>query len=294
MFEKFINDVKKQAEVEETTVSINISNNPALNKDYLRNRIDYIDSIEDDELYKIVKETHRSILEEIMTRNDSQYIDAFTNPKFLLALIRVLSNVTLDHSERVCCNKLAYDYFTLKNNDSYIKQLFYTLSKNVNRDKIPLLIAIGIPENLAIQLALARYSSNKENINVKRVNFIITSSPISIMNEQTIVYIYEKLFDNFTPIFSATMTDVYDDEEEWVTDEIMEIYSTISLAVLTILNNMPSDKIRKVLISYTGDYNSLYSGQTNASRFSLNALSSDYSRITAVVEALKEENVFVP
>ena len=293
MFDKIMSDLINQEE-EPKDISINLSKSPAINRDFFKEQANSLDTISDRELYDIVKATHNSILEEIMSRNDAQYIDIFTNPRFLTTLIQVLGNVALDYEERVCCNKLAYDYFTLKNNDAYIKQLFYTLSKIVNRDKIPALLSIGLPENLAIQLALARYSSTREIINAKRVNFIITTSPKELMTEQNIVYIYEKLFDNFTPIFTATMTDVYDDEEEWVTEEIMEIYSTISLAVLLILNNMTSDKIRKVLISYTGDYNALYSGNSNSYRFSMKAISTDYSRIIDVVEALKEEGIYVP
>lgn len=293
MFEKLVDDINNQTE-EAKDISIDLAKSPAINRNFFKDQMEYIDTIRDRDLYNLVKEAHRSILEGIMTKNDTSYIDAFTNPRFLSALIQVLGNVTLDHEERICCNKLAYDYFTLKNNDSYIKQLFYNLSKIVNRDKIPSLLSIGVPENLAIHLALARYSSNKESINVKRVNFIITTSPKEVMTEQNIVYIYERLFDNFTPIFTATMTDVYNDEEEWVTDDIMEVYSTVSLAVLLILNNMTSDKIRKVLISYTGDYNALYSNRPNSKRFSLRSLSADYSRITSVVEALQEEGVYVP
>ena len=292
MFEKFISDVNNRPEEEK--VSIDISKNPAINKEFLRYQLNSLDTIPDNELFGIIKETYPHILEEIMSRNDAQYIDAFMKPKFLSAFIQVLSGVQLDLIQRTCCNKLAYDYFTIKNNDPYIKQMFYSLSKMVNRDIIPNLLSLGIPENLAVQIALARYSSTKENINVKRVNFIITTSPKEIMTLQTIIWIYEKLFDSFTPIFEGTMFDVYDDEEEWVTDDIMEIYSTISLAVLEILNNMPSINIRKVLISYTGDFETLYSKKPDSYRFSMSALSADYERITNVVDALRSEKIFVP
>lgn len=292
MFEKLVQDINNRKEEEKFT--LDISKNATINTGYFREQISSLDKIPDNELYLLVRETYKVILKDIMNRNDVQYIDTFTNAKFLTALIQVLSGVELEYEEKICCNKLAYDYLTLKNNDTSIKQLLYTVSKMVNRDKIPALLSFGIPENLAVQMALARYSSIKESINVKRLNFIITTSSKAIMTEQNIVWIYEKLFDNFTPIFEGTMFDVYDEEEEWVNDDIMEIYSTISLAVLTILNNMPSVNIRKVLISYSGDYQSLYSDNSNSYRFSLNALSADYNRIIAIVEALKAESIYVP
>ena len=293
MFEKFISDINNKPEEEKFV--LDLTKNPTINKEFLRYQLNNsLDNIPDAELFNLVKETYPHILETIMDNNDAQYIDAFMNPKFLSVFIQVLSGVQLDLLQRTCCNKLAYDYFTLKNNDRYIKQLFYSLSKMVNRDIIPSLLSLGIPENLAIQIALARYSSTKETVNVKRVNFIITTSPKEIMTLQTIIWIYEKLFDSFTPIFEGTMFDVYDDEEEWVTDDIMEIYSTISLAVLEILNNMPSVNIRKVLISYTGDFETLHSKKLSSYRFSMSALSGDYERINNVVEALKAERIYVP
>lgn len=296
MFEKLINDIESNQK-ESPMVKIDLSKNPLVNKDFFRDRIQEIDIIQDKDLYDLVKESHKSILEDIMNRNDAQYIDAFTNPRFLSALIQVLRDTTLEYDERVCCNKLAYDYITLKNNDDYIKQLFYSLSKIVNRDKIPSLVAIGLPENLATYIALARYSSTKEIINMKRMNFILTTSPIELMTEQVIVHIYEVLVDRFTPLFVGTMFDVYDEDgpdEDWITDDIMEIYSTVSNAVLFILNNMTSDKIRQVLISYAGDYQALYSDKPNSYRFSMKCISGDFERIRNVLEALKLEGVIIP
>lgn len=292
MFEKLIKDINSQPKQE--MIKIDMTKNPLVNRTFFKDYINDIDNIQPVDLYNLIKETHKSILSDIMTHNDTQYIDVFTNSRFLSTLIQVLGSVTLDYEERICCNKLAYDYFTVRNNDPYIKELFYTLSKIVNRDLIPTLVAIGIPENTASQLVMARYSSNREITNVKRVNFIISMGSKEIMTEQNIVYIYETLFDRFSPLFIGTMIDVYNDEEEWVTEDIMEIYSTISLVVLLILNNMPSDKIRKVLIAYAGDFYALYNTKPNAYRFSMNSLSADYSRITYVVEALKLEGTYVP
>lgn len=293
MFEKFISDISNAPE--EKKVKIDISKNPAINKEFFTQQLDSLDTIPENQLCDLVKETYPYILEEIMARNDIGYINAFTNARFLSVLIQTLSSAEqLTLEQRICCNKLAYDYFTLKDKDQYIKQLLYTLSKMVNRDIIPGLLSLGIPENLAAHLALARYSSTDEVVNVKRVNFIITTSPKELMTLQNIIWIYEKLFDNFTRIFEGTMFDVYDEDEEWVTDDIMEVYSTISLAILEILNNMPSINIRKVLISYAGDFATLHSGKSNSYRFSLSSISQDYNRITDIVEMLKAEKIYVP
>jgi len=292
MFESFIKDIKNTPN-ESKEMTIDIGNNPFINKDYFRYHLDNIDSISDSELFNTIRTGYTNILEETMN-NDTTHLKALTNPRFLSVFIQVVGSTQLDLLHRICCNKLAYDYFTTSDTDQYIKQLFYSLSKMVNRDIIPGLLSLGIPEDLAVQLALARYSSTKEIVNVKRVNFIITTSPKEIMTLQTIVWIYEKLFDSFTPLFEGTMFDVYNDEEEWVTEDIMEIYSTVSLAVLEIMNNMPSINIRKVLISYTGDFETLYSKTPGAYRFSMKALSADYERITNVVDSLRLENIYVP
>ncbi len=271
--------------------SLNILDNPILNSSLLREKLHHIEKLSDRELFLLVRDSFDSVLKQIFSNKDNDYLKIMTNTKFLIALHQVVSNINLNHTQRMQCNKLAYDYFTSENNDSYIKQLFFALSKSVNREIIGALCSIGLGEDLASYLALARSSSEKEIINVKRLNFIIVSSSVDIMTEQMIIRIYEKLFDSVTPLFEGIMFDGLDMDDEYVSESMNLIYSTISLAILEILNNMPSQDIRKVLISYQGDYEALYH-QTKP-RFQVSAISEDYIRILNVIEALKEEKIFI-
>ncbi len=271
--------------------SLNILDNPILNSSLLREKLEHIDTLSDRELFLLVRDSFDSVLKQIFSNKDQDYLKIITNTKFLIALHQVVSNLDLNHTQRIQCNKLAYDYFTSENNDPYVKQLFFTLSKSVNRIVIGALCSIGLGEDLAAYLALARFSSEKEIINVKRLNFIIVSSSVEVMTEQMIIRIYEKLFDSVTPLFEGIMFDGLDMDDEFISESMNLIYSTISLAILEILNNMTSQDIRKVLISYQGDYEALYH-QTRP-RFQVSAISGDYMRILNVIDALKEEKIFI-
>jgi hypothetical protein len=295
MFENFINDVKN-AKKQPENLNINFSDNPAINIELFKEKMQSLDSISDRDLFDLVKYSYQTILEDIFINNNARLaLDIFTHPRFIMTLNQVLlNNIQLTHSQKVYCNKLAYDYLTLRENkDQYVKQLLFTLSKTVNKDVIPGLLGIELPEELAAFLALSRYSSEKESVNVKRVNFIIVTSSIQLMTEQRIIWIYEKLFNNLTPLVEGIMFDVYEEAEFNDNEEAREIYSIINLAILDILNSAPIDVIRKILMSYAGDFSTLYAGNKSV-RFNMNALSEDYARITHVVECLKAENIYVP
>lgn len=292
MFETLKEQVKKKEQVK--TAAISISNNPAINLELFKEKIKNIDSISDEELFNIVRHSYTTMLEEVFVKNNSALLlEAFNNIRLLMVLNQVVSNVQLTPSQKIYLNRLAYDYITLKGEkNSNIQQLLFALSKTVNRNVIPGLLGIDIPEDLAAYLALARFSSSKELVNIKRVNFIIISAPLELMTEQRIVNIYEKLFDFLTPLVEGVMFDVYN-ANDFETESMKEIYSTISLALLDILNAAPSDVIRKVLLSYAGDHSMLYSQKPI--RFSMNSLSGDYYRITQIIESLKiNEQIFVP
>ena len=289
MFEQYIKDISKEPKRE--LVQVKLFNNPAYNPIVLKEKLLNIDSLQDKELFEILRDSYEYVLSEIFIDKNEYYLSLFTNPRFLSIMIQVISSVNnISHTNRTYVNKIVYDYLTLDKKDQYVKQLMYSLSKMVNKDVLPRLLGLGLQEDLAIYLALARFSSQKEIVNVKRVNFVIMTSPIEVMTEQMIVYIYEKLFDRITPLFVGTMID---NCKQDMSQEMEEIYSTISLAVLDILNCMPSGDIRKVLISYVGDYQAIY--YKSGYRFSMQCLSNDYSRINQVVQALyTNENIYVP
>jgi len=292
MFEELESKLQQEKPLQQIPIN-GVLDSPLFNPDGYREKLKHIDEMTDRELYNLLKDNHVTILSDLFMNNNMMYLSLITNSKFLTAMIQVMGSIPdISHDITVFCNKLAYDYLTLADveKDSYIKQLLFALSKTVNKRVIPSLLGIGIPEDLASYLALARYSSQKEMVNVKRLNLVIMNSSQELMTEQRIVWIYEKLFNKITMLFEATMFDVYKQEE--LTESMDIIYSTIGLAVIDILNGMPMADIRKVLISYAGDYNALYIN--SGVKFSIKSLSGEYQRILDVVELLKEEQIYVP
>ena len=112
------------------------------------------------------------------------------------------------------------------------------------------------------------------------------------MDEQKIVWIYEKLFDSITDLFLGTMFEVYDEsEEDDFGDSFIEIYGSVSNAVLIILNNMPEDKIEIVLSKYSKMW--IEKGKPKT-RFNLRSISNDYSKVLNIVEDMNKNNLMVP
>lgn len=297
IFKDVIKDIKQNNPyVKPNYVNVNILQNPVFNLQVLREKLMNINNLTDQQLYDLITNSYDNILSDIFVNSSpemqEQYLNIFIHPRFLTILNQVMYKVHLSYDNRIYCNKIIYDYLTMGNGDQYTKDLLLALAKTVNRDIIPNLVGLGLSEDFATTLAISRFSSKKELVNIKRLNFAICSSSPEIMTEQMIVYIYEKLIGNFTFLFEGTMFDICD--YNTVTEDFAEIYSTISLAILTILNNMPSEKIRTVLVSYTGDYNSIMN-TNHCVRFSMQSLSMDYYRIVQVVEYLRiVENIYVP
>ena len=274
------------------TVDVSISNNPIMNRDVLKTKLLDLDSIMDYDLTNLIKTCIDQICSDILNQ-DNFYITLIQNHKFLDSFTKAISSIPIDNTRRLCVNKLTYDYLTLADKgDEYVKHRFVNLCAMINKVAIDRLIDLGIDKSTAINMAMSRYSSMSEIVNVKRLNFVICNKDPEIMTEQMIIYIYEKLFNRITPLFEGAMFEYYTDEEaDTLGDSFMTIYSAVSLAVLTILNNMTSIDIKKVLIGYSGKW--FFEGKPMV-RFSLHALSGDFDRINAVVDSLSKENVYLP
>lgn len=262
-----------------------------LNKERFKKLIPQIENIDEYSLSVEIKNSLDIISKDIIS-NDRSYVGILTNPKFISAYARALSSVPINPEIRIAANKVTYDYFTSDNPDFIIKSKYLELSKIVNRPSINRLIGIGLDENTASNLAICRYSSSNEQVNCKRLNFAIYNKDPEVMTEQIIIWIYEAMFDKITDLFLATMFEIYSEQQqEDFGDDFCEIYGTVGLAVLVILNNMTSDNIQKVLTSYSNEW---VRKEKTRTRFSLRSLSNDFSRITRVVDYLRSQGIELP
>ena len=251
-----------------------------------------LDQRSDIEVMNFLKTNLEFICNRILS-NEWDCPDVLISDKFMRNFSQVLTTVNITHGMRVAANKICYDYLTSGIMiDDNVKEKVLRLSRVVNYAYIQQLVGVGLDEVTASNLVLCRFSSIKEKINIRRLNFVICTKDPEVMTTQMIVYIYEKLFDRVGELFKETMWEYYTpDQEVELGNDFLEIYSTVSLAILTIVNNMPMASIEKIITGYVTDWE--YIGRP-PTRFSLISLSADYNRIQLVVEALTDRGIYVP
>ena len=274
---------------------IDIANNPCITTGLLDSIISNgtLNNYSDQQLFDLLSNNLRGFLLNIFERKDQRYIKMIISDRFLRVLIQVVGSIEIDYMNMIYLNKLCYDYLTLDDNskNTIISDLIYQLAKITNKKYIPILIGVGIPEKIACYIVLSRFSTNNEFLNVTRMNFVIMTANIDF-TEQMVVDVYQNLFNKVSQLFEATMLDVIDTTEEWYTEDIDERYSLITLAVLDILNSLPSDAIRRVLEDYVRVYHVSYLGKET--RCNLRSLSSDYDRIRVIVEDMISQGIQMP
>jgi len=272
---------------------VDFSNNIWLSPEMLKAKFVDIDNVTDKELYDLFVKYFTDILDSIFNQKDKTMIDLFTNTRFITIATQALYSIVLTDTQRKRCNKMAYDYIILKNEHKTeaVQDLLISFSKVVNKDIIPLLCGLGLTANVASMLALARYSSEKDVINVKRLNRVIMAQSSKIMTEQMVVNIYCKMFTRITPLFEGVMLDIVSCQN--LNDNEAEIYGTISLAILDIANDLPMSLIHELLSSFIEDKQMLY--PDSRLRFNLESFSpDDYPRISRELDNLKLAGVHIP
>lgn len=278
-------------------VTLDFSSNVTLSDEMIIQSLNNIDSMSDRDAYNLIKDYYERILKIIFESNDktmkSYAINAFTVPKFIIAMTQVMYTINPNHFVRRRLNKMCYDYLVLESNthkDEYVSGLLMTLSKTVNRDKIPVLCTVPMSEDLASLLALSRYSSEKDVTNVKRLNRVLMNQPVESMSEQRLVDIYLALFDHVLPLFTGVMLDVV--SPQMLNENSEEIYGLITLAALDIMEELPMADIRKGLILFDQDRKVQY--PDNPLRINLESCSeADYPRLLKAIDALKNEGIYI-
>lgn len=281
------------------SVTIDFSANVLLTNDMLADKIKSLDNLSDQDIYILVRDYYDTILTDIFESKDnnkkSDFIDLFMQPKFIIALTQVMynippENITSQTKRRL--NKMSFDYLMIDENDrdKYISGLLMALSKTVNRDKIPRLCTIPLPEDMASLLALARYSSEKEVLNVKRLNKVLMSQPLTSLSEQKIVDIYLALFEHVLPLFTGVLLDVVSPQN--MNSNSSEIYGLITLAMLDIMNELPIVDIKTGLVRFEETRQIWY--PDSPLRLNLESCSEeDYPRVLCAIDQLKTEGVYI-
>ncbi len=267
-----------------------------LNIEFVKDNLHKIDDISDKDLYVLISKTYQYILEEVFISKNIELIKVlYSNPRFIMTLTSVLGNpeINMTPTQKIWCNKLTYDYFTSNSEkDDHIKNLLIKLSNTVNRSYTPGLIGLGLNEVLVSYMVNARFSSVKEQIQVKRLNLVIANQPPEVMTVQMIVDIYGKLFDHITPLFDGIIYDVWN-QDQLYDQNVAEVYATITTALLEIVNNLPMDIMDRLLYNFSESYKILNSNRPL--RFNIYAIcQEDYPRLYAMLESLKQRGIIIP
>ena len=268
--------------------------------DVFYHNINNLDKMDVNNRFNFIK-ANIDIISDHIANATCKYGNALYTPIFLETYFKVLSSMPITVLRKLAANRLAYIFKTNWkvridiDDKEKINSLFESITRIVNKPYPQMLENVGIPAKNAAELSMVRFASVDEIINAHRVNqaIIFTRDP-DLMNEQNIIYIYEKLFDQMRYLFMATMFDLrdnYEDQYPDYEDALYYVFANIGLAVLTIVNNMTMDSISQLIKIYVDKWN-----QENRPmvRFSLRTLSADFNRITTVVENFIKSGVYVP
>lgn len=291
MFEEIVKHLPLEVNPKNIYLSMDDTNINAIT-----NKLFKLDDLDDESLYNLICKTYPYILDEMFISKNIELIKfLYTNPRFIMTFTNVLSrpNIKLTYLQMIYCNKLAYDYFTARGDkDDYIKALLVNLVKTVNRSITPGLIGLGLNEELVSYLTNARLSSLKEPIQVKRLNLIIMNQSTDIMTVQMIIDIYGKLFDRITPLFEGIMYD-YWSLEQFTGKEMEDVYATINIAILEIVNNLPEDIMYHLLRNFYESHQLI--NLNKRVRFNIYSFcQDDYPRLYYTLELLKQEGIILP
>ena len=237
-----------------------------------------------EELQKYFRQFYSVILTEIYENNNLELKNSLWNPDNIINYSLVIQSITeFKLQEKEFINYMIYEFFSSKNLDSEFKEKlkvnFLNMSKSVNRETVNKL-SMFVPVDLAALLSMARFSTNDTNRATKRVNTILIQQDPEFLTEQKIVDIYLSLYDRVTPLFVGIMSDYRNPKQMGTTANIN--WSIIDLAILDILENMPTEEISKVMKSFIDTIKLGYLKQTKFSMDSVNTI--DYPRTVKVYE----------
>ena len=219
----------------------------------------------------------------LATSKKSRSLRIISDKDFLIALD--LSRVQFLRNDISKFNRIYRAYIINPEKNVIYSQesadVFYRIAFRINKKMVQIVMNLGISEKDALWLIVNRYSAFDERRNIKRMVRAIQHMDPKIVTEQMIVDIFSKTFnDQFENLFIAVMTDRFDSFDD---KNEQYVYSTVSNAVLDILDTRDEDEIRDILINYENEL----SQSGTSGRFSLKTINSgDYPNICEIIKEL--------
>lgn len=242
-------------------------------------KIKDIDNLDEKAMKDIILRQHSMIFNYdlfLKSRKDRYFAyTLFTNKKFLKLFLDVAGLIDFSQHERICINKLTYDYYISTNKDEEISNLLYLISTVVNGTQV-LLLSSDLGLDNARLLSMIRNSTFKDEKAVHRVNTFLIKCNM-MLSAQNMINIFCNLFSRFTTPFIYTMLETRPsnlDENQY------KKFDNISIAMLEILNSVTSSDIYKVLSDYAMTLRMFPNVKV---RFPLKSVKS-YPRITAQIK----------
>jgi len=213
-----------------------------------------IDSLNDEEIKQIIIRQYSMILNYDLflsvpeTRNIA--LELFTNKRFLVLFFDVVGLLDLSDSQKICINKLVYDYYSLPEKDIEICELLLGISYIVNNRLVIRLSAI-LGVNGARILSMVANSTFRIDKKVHRINTFIIRCGLKL-SVQNVIDIYLTIFDRFNDLFINTMLESINQlpADDQTNDVIRSNFNTINTALYTILDSMVSKDIEQILLNY--------------------------------------------
>lgn len=270
----------------EETYKMDMINNISLNSDLLK-RMDF-EKMSDQEITEICLNNYQQFFDDVFSDADT-LTRLIVIPKFLINFSHALYSIKLSETQKTqLCNII----YVLRSKDDVIgptKLLLLNLGKIVNRDLLPRIMDLGFSENKSADIAIARYSSKKNLVRVKRINACIIDSQ-NIVRIETIIKLYDILgyFSHFTDLFNGIMYDKTNNSENFSPVQ-RENYSCINVALVTIMEEMPSNLLYTLLLNFIEDRYTFFSGYDI--RFNIASCNpTDYPRIVQTIDRIDKQN----
>jgi hypothetical protein len=249
-------------------------------------KITNINKFDEKEIKDIIIRQHKMILNYdnflVSEESRSRALTLFTDKNFLRCFLDVIRILKISEHEKICINKVAYDYWCLPLKDQEVSDLLFRLTTEVNGKEVVILSAIlGLSD--AQILSMLRNSSFDEAKVISRVNNFIIKLPYEL-TMKNLADIYCNLFSRVTTLFVQSMLET---KNPSYTIFESKRFDEISIVLLEIINSMPSLEIKKVLESYAYTLNKI-NGKVTV-RFALKSVTR-YDRILRVLKEVEIEN----